>query len=161
MRHVSASRCGKKVDYRFYTQLEQILGQEAVSMDEYDKRDEQADQDPGMHVFRPPAKVRKSVSSHRRLCASGCRWRELFLDGAGDGRPHRGVGGGRRATQPEDLRAQQPHFRRDRGEDDQRGVPQDGGAVPVPDETAEEDVQALLQHPEVKPKRFVPSVEHR
>lgn len=44
---VSTSRHGKKVDYRFYTQLEQILGQEAVSMDEYDKRDEQADQDPG------------------------------------------------------------------------------------------------------------------
>ncbi|TNM91308.1 hypothetical protein fugu_019688 [Takifugu bimaculatus] len=38
-------KCGKKVDYRFYTQLEQILGQEAVSMDEYDRRDEQADQD--------------------------------------------------------------------------------------------------------------------
>lgn len=45
---VSTSRRGKKVDYRFYSQLEQILGQEAVSMDEYDRRDEQADQDPGL-----------------------------------------------------------------------------------------------------------------
>lgn len=39
------------MDYRFYTQLEQILGQEAVSMDEYDRRDEQADQDPGPLLF--------------------------------------------------------------------------------------------------------------
>lgn len=56
-RHVFASRCGKKVDYRFYSQLEQILGQEAVSMDEYDRRDEQADQDAGAPVFRPPVTV--------------------------------------------------------------------------------------------------------
>lgn len=47
---VSTCRHGKKVDYRFYSQLEQILGQEAVSMDEYDRRDEQADQDPGALV---------------------------------------------------------------------------------------------------------------
>ncbi|XP_044041382.1 uncharacterized protein zgc:113263 isoform X2 [Siniperca chuatsi] len=40
-------KCGRRVDYRFYKQLEQILGQEAVSIDEYDERDEQADQDPG------------------------------------------------------------------------------------------------------------------
>ncbi|XP_042367628.1 uncharacterized protein zgc:113263 isoform X2 [Plectropomus leopardus] len=40
-------KCGRRVDYRFYNQLEQILGQEAVSIDEYDERDEQADQDPG------------------------------------------------------------------------------------------------------------------
>ncbi|XP_041636198.1 uncharacterized protein zgc:113263 isoform X2 [Cheilinus undulatus] len=39
-------KCGKKVDYRFYNQMEQILGQEAVSMDEYDERDEQPDLDP-------------------------------------------------------------------------------------------------------------------
>ncbi|XP_039998707.1 uncharacterized protein zgc:113263 isoform X1 [Xiphias gladius] len=39
-------KCGRRVDYRFYNQLEQILGQEAVSIDEYDERDEQADQDP-------------------------------------------------------------------------------------------------------------------
>ncbi|XP_037317790.2 uncharacterized protein zgc:113263 isoform X1 [Pungitius pungitius] len=43
-------KCGRKVDYRFYHQLEQILGQEAVSIDEYDERDEQADQDPGTDV---------------------------------------------------------------------------------------------------------------
>nr|XP_033470495.1 uncharacterized protein zgc:113263 isoform X3 [Epinephelus lanceolatus] len=40
-------KCGRRVDYRFYNQLEQILGQEAVSIDEYDERDEQPDQDPG------------------------------------------------------------------------------------------------------------------
>lgn len=45
------SRCGKRVDYRFYNHLEQILGQEAVSIDEYDERDEQADQDPGRVIF--------------------------------------------------------------------------------------------------------------
>ncbi|KAM3588282.1 uncharacterized protein V6R79_025364 [Siganus canaliculatus] len=38
---------GKRVDYKFYEPLEQILGAEAVSMDEYDDRDEQADFDPG------------------------------------------------------------------------------------------------------------------
>ncbi len=43
----TSSRCGRRVDYKFYKQLEQILGQEAVSIDEYDERDEQADQDPG------------------------------------------------------------------------------------------------------------------
>ncbi|XP_078137669.1 uncharacterized protein LOC144537707 isoform X1 [Sander vitreus] len=40
-------KCGRRVDYRFYHQLEQILGHEAVSIDEYDEREEQADQDPG------------------------------------------------------------------------------------------------------------------
>ncbi|KAA8580146.1 hypothetical protein FQN60_005681 [Etheostoma spectabile] len=40
-------KCGRRVDYRFYDQLEQILGHEAVSIDEYDEREEQADQDPG------------------------------------------------------------------------------------------------------------------
>ncbi|XP_076578481.1 uncharacterized protein LOC143314985 isoform X3 [Chaetodon auriga] len=40
-------KCGRRVDYRFYKQLEQILGQEAVSIDEYDERDEPADPDPG------------------------------------------------------------------------------------------------------------------
>ncbi|XP_070785463.1 uncharacterized protein [Enoplosus armatus] len=39
-------KCGRRVDYRFYKQLEQILGHEAVSIDEYDERDDQADQDP-------------------------------------------------------------------------------------------------------------------
>ncbi|XP_059181672.1 uncharacterized protein zgc:113263 isoform X2 [Centropristis striata] len=39
-------KCGRRVDYRFYHQLEQVLGQEAVSIDEYDERDEQIDQDP-------------------------------------------------------------------------------------------------------------------
>nr|XP_020455352.1 uncharacterized protein LOC109959929 isoform X2 [Monopterus albus] len=37
-------KCGIRVNYRFYNQLEQILGQEAVSIDEYDERDEQTDQ---------------------------------------------------------------------------------------------------------------------
>lgn len=41
------SRCRRRVDYKFYNQLEQILGHEAVSIDEYDERDEQPDQDPG------------------------------------------------------------------------------------------------------------------
>ncbi|XP_020494456.1 uncharacterized protein zgc:113263 isoform X1 [Labrus bergylta] len=39
-------KSGRRVDYRFYNQLEQILGHEAVSLDEYDERDEQADLDP-------------------------------------------------------------------------------------------------------------------
>uniref|UniRef100_A0A3P8RX00 Myb-like domain-containing protein n=1 Tax=Amphiprion percula TaxID=161767 RepID=A0A3P8RX00_AMPPE len=30
-------KCGRKVDYKFYNQLEQILGQEAVSIDEFDQ----------------------------------------------------------------------------------------------------------------------------
>ncbi|XP_075886350.1 uncharacterized protein LOC142890909 isoform X2 [Nelusetta ayraudi] len=38
-------KSGRKVDYKFYNPLEQILGQEAVSLDEYDEKDEQADQD--------------------------------------------------------------------------------------------------------------------
>lgn len=41
------NRSGRKVDYKFYKPLEQILGQEAVSLDEYDEKDEQADQDAG------------------------------------------------------------------------------------------------------------------
>ncbi|XP_034434543.1 uncharacterized protein zgc:113263 isoform X1 [Hippoglossus hippoglossus] len=41
-------KCGRRVDYRFYNQLEQILGQEAVSMDDYDEREEQADPEPGI-----------------------------------------------------------------------------------------------------------------
>ncbi|XP_029019444.1 uncharacterized protein zgc:113263 [Betta splendens] len=41
-------KCGRRVDYKFYNHLEQILGQEAVSIDEYDERDEHADQEPGM-----------------------------------------------------------------------------------------------------------------
>lgn len=45
------SRCGRRVDYKFYNQLEQILGQEAVSMDQYDDKDEQVDQDPGTVIF--------------------------------------------------------------------------------------------------------------
>ncbi|XP_016889666.1 uncharacterized protein LOC103382810 isoform X3 [Cynoglossus semilaevis] len=36
---------GGKVDYKFYNQLEQVLGQEAVSIDEFDERDEEAKQD--------------------------------------------------------------------------------------------------------------------
>ncbi|XP_076009484.1 uncharacterized protein LOC143002949 isoform X1 [Genypterus blacodes] len=38
-------KCGGRVEYKFYNQLEGILGQEAVSIDEYDERDEQVDQD--------------------------------------------------------------------------------------------------------------------
>ncbi|XP_044198887.1 uncharacterized protein zgc:113263 isoform X1 [Thunnus albacares] len=41
-------KCGRRVDYRFYNQLEQILGPEAVSVDEYDERDEQPEQDPAI-----------------------------------------------------------------------------------------------------------------
>uniref|UniRef100_A0A3Q3W375 Myb-like domain-containing protein n=1 Tax=Mola mola TaxID=94237 RepID=A0A3Q3W375_MOLML len=44
-------KSGRKVEYRFYKQLEQILGQEAVSIDEYDEKDEQVDQDSGTDVF--------------------------------------------------------------------------------------------------------------
>ncbi|KAK9525675.1 hypothetical protein VZT92_016360 [Zoarces viviparus] len=43
-------KSGRRVNYRFYHQLEQILGQEAVSIDDYDEKDEQADQDPGADV---------------------------------------------------------------------------------------------------------------
>ncbi|XP_029969530.1 uncharacterized protein LOC115404372 [Salarias fasciatus] len=38
-------KSGKKVDYKFYSELEQILGQEASSLDEYDERDELAEQE--------------------------------------------------------------------------------------------------------------------
>lgn len=38
-------KCGRRVDYRFYNQLEQILGQEAASLDEFEERDEQPEQD--------------------------------------------------------------------------------------------------------------------
>lgn len=48
----SPSRCGEKIEYRFYKQLKKILGQEAVSI-EYDERDEQADEDSGMDVLNP------------------------------------------------------------------------------------------------------------
>uniref|UniRef100_A0A1A8H6R9 Myb-like domain-containing protein n=1 Tax=Nothobranchius korthausae TaxID=1143690 RepID=A0A1A8H6R9_9TELE len=41
-------KCGRKVDYKFYHQLEQILGQEAVSVDEFDEREEQTEPDPGV-----------------------------------------------------------------------------------------------------------------
>lgn len=36
---------GRKVDYKFYNELEQILGQEALSLDEYDDRDELVEQE--------------------------------------------------------------------------------------------------------------------
>ncbi|KAM4569199.1 uncharacterized protein PAE49_008784 isoform 1-T1 [Odontesthes bonariensis] len=39
---------GRKVDYKFFHQLEQILGQEATSIDEYDEQDDQEVQDPGL-----------------------------------------------------------------------------------------------------------------
>lgn len=52
------SRSGRKVEYRFYKQLEQILGQEAVSIDEYDEKDEQVDQDSGTDVFTRSAVLR-------------------------------------------------------------------------------------------------------
>ncbi|CAJ1054906.1 uncharacterized protein zgc:113263 [Xyrichtys novacula] len=38
-------KSGRSVDYKFYSQMELVLGQEAVSMDEYDERDEQAEVD--------------------------------------------------------------------------------------------------------------------
>uniref|UniRef100_A0A096MG06 Myb/SANT-like DNA-binding domain-containing protein n=2 Tax=Poecilia TaxID=8080 RepID=A0A096MG06_POEFO len=34
-------KSGRKMDYKFYHQLEQILGQEAMSIDEFDERDDQ------------------------------------------------------------------------------------------------------------------------
>ncbi|KAI4802701.1 hypothetical protein KUCAC02_006280 [Chaenocephalus aceratus] len=40
-------KCGRRIDYRFYPQLEEILGQEAGPVDEYEEKEEQADQDPG------------------------------------------------------------------------------------------------------------------
>uniref|UniRef100_A0A3B5MFW6 Myb-like domain-containing protein n=1 Tax=Xiphophorus couchianus TaxID=32473 RepID=A0A3B5MFW6_9TELE len=40
-------KSGRKMDYKFYHQLEQILGQEAMSIDEFDERDDQAAMDPG------------------------------------------------------------------------------------------------------------------
>lgn len=45
------------MDYRFYNQLEQILGHEALSIDEYDEKDEQADQDPGTDNFSGNATI--------------------------------------------------------------------------------------------------------
>ncbi|XP_026183030.1 uncharacterized protein LOC113142286 isoform X2 [Mastacembelus armatus] len=44
-------RFGRRVKYRFYSQLEQILGQEAVCIDEYDERDEQVEHDSGRVIF--------------------------------------------------------------------------------------------------------------
>ncbi|MEQ2161471.1 hypothetical protein GOODEAATRI_009943, partial [Goodea atripinnis] len=44
----TSEQSGRKIDYKFYHQLEQILGQEAMTIDEYDDRDEQADMDPGV-----------------------------------------------------------------------------------------------------------------
>ncbi|XP_033989543.1 uncharacterized protein zgc:113263 isoform X1 [Trematomus bernacchii] len=40
-------KCGRRIDYRFYPQLEEILGQDAGPVDEYEEKEEQADQDPG------------------------------------------------------------------------------------------------------------------
>jgi len=66
------SRCGRRVDYRFYHPLEEILGQEAVSIDEYDEKDqdqdqdqdqEQADQDPGTVVFIHPLTQQSCVDA--------------------------------------------------------------------------------------------------
>lgn len=55
------SRSGRKVEYRFYKQLEQILGGEAVSIDEYDEKDEQVDQDSGTNVLIHSVKKKLSV----------------------------------------------------------------------------------------------------
>ncbi|XP_026216895.1 TIN2_N and Myb_DNA-bind_4 domain-containing protein isoform X2 [Anabas testudineus] len=55
-------KCGRKVDYRFYNQLEQILGQEAVSIDQYDERDERADQDPGVDGMNTPWTEEETVA---------------------------------------------------------------------------------------------------
>ncbi|XP_036004846.1 uncharacterized protein zgc:113263 isoform X1 [Fundulus heteroclitus] len=41
-------KSGRNIDYKFYHQLEQILGQEAITIDEYDERDEQAGVEPGV-----------------------------------------------------------------------------------------------------------------
>lgn len=41
------------MEYKFYNQLERILGHEAVSIDEYDERDDQTvDQDTGTVVVQ-------------------------------------------------------------------------------------------------------------
>ncbi|XP_015245822.1 PREDICTED: uncharacterized protein LOC107094608 isoform X1 [Cyprinodon variegatus] len=40
-------KSGRKTDYKFYHQLEQILGPEAINIDEYDDREEHAEMDPG------------------------------------------------------------------------------------------------------------------
>lgn len=66
-------RCGKKVDYRFYHQLEKILGEEAVSLDEYDEREEQADQEPGTisefsHISTDPEDTQKLLHLWPCLC---------------------------------------------------------------------------------------------
>lgn len=77
------------------------------------------------------------------------------MDGAGDGHSRGGVGCRRRAAQPEDLRPQRAHIRRHIGENGLPWVPEDSGAVPLQDQTVEEDVQTLLQHPEVKKQKNV------
>lgn len=71
------------------------------------------------------------------------------MDGPGNDCPGGGVGGGRRAAQPEDLRAQQSHIRGDSGEDGQHGLLEACRAVPRSHQAAEEDLQALLQQPQV------------
>ncbi|KAM9402161.1 zinc finger and SCAN domain-containing protein 29-like isoform 1-T1 [Salvelinus alpinus] len=47
-------KCGRnRVEYKFYNQLERILGHEAASIDEYDERDDQTvDQDTGADGMR-------------------------------------------------------------------------------------------------------------
>lgn len=63
------SRSGRKVDYKFYNQLEQILGQEAVSLDEYDEKDEREDQTSGTEDEAPVRQ--KSESLRLRVPAAG------------------------------------------------------------------------------------------
>lgn len=67
------ARSGRKVDYKFYNQLEQILGQEAVSLDEYDERDEQEEPDSGTELaLRIRLKIsHKSDILHACLPAAG------------------------------------------------------------------------------------------
>ncbi|XP_054608483.1 uncharacterized protein zgc:113263 isoform X1 [Dunckerocampus dactyliophorus] len=47
-------RCGKRVDYKFYNQLEQVLGMEVVSLDDYEEKDEQSEQDAGTDTLNTP-----------------------------------------------------------------------------------------------------------
>lgn len=64
------------MDYKFYHQLEQILGQEAMSIDEFDERDDQAAMDPGAASKRSHLLVapEQAATSHRSLdILSACR----------------------------------------------------------------------------------------
>lgn len=56
------------MDYKFYNQLEQILGQEAISIDEYDERDEHADQEPGHAIVIYTFALLETLSATVPMC---------------------------------------------------------------------------------------------